>query len=363
MIDDDVVTRTSRSRSRSSRPRTERRWWAENAFIWRRARAHARVMTARDSRPSALENLAAAENSAPPSPLALTSSAGAVATFRSAEAAAPANRLAHVSERFARFYSDLENEKASRREVETGRRNALYDQVQRLELELENETKRRADADEETRRAIERELKNFERAAETRVQDALAGVKSTLDTLASSLAELHAGLREEREQRRVDVEHLASSVVAKVDECASAVDDERVDRLRREAATLRCVLSHTGPRTVRPRRRGARRSLRTFPGARISPLIPPSLSIPTHLDAFQLRPTPSDSLVPTFARTERVSDASARTCCGCRRRWTASGASARLLSRTSRARWRSCGARSEGTRTPSTSSRWARSPR
>ncbi|EEH57742.1 uncharacterized protein MICPUCDRAFT_16280 [Micromonas pusilla CCMP1545] len=198
-------------------------------------------MTARDSRPSALENLAAAENSAPPSPLALTSSAGAVATFRSAEAAAPANRLAHVSERFARFYSDLENEKASRREVETGRRNALYDQVQRLELELENETKRRADADEETRRAIERELKNFERAAETRVQDALAGVKSTLDTLASSLAELHAGLREEREQRRVDVEHLASSVVAKVDECASAVDDERVDRLRREAATLRRV--------------------------------------------------------------------------------------------------------------------------
>ena len=243
-------------------------------------------MTARDSRPSALENLAAAENSAPPSPLALTSSAGAVATFRSAEAAAPANRLAHVSERFARFYSDLENEKASRREVETGRRNALYDQVQRLELELENETKRRADADEETRRAIERELKNFERAAETRVQDALAGVKSTLDTLASSLAELHAGLREEREQRRVDVEHLASSVVAKVDECASAVDDERVDRLRREAATLRCVLSHTGPRTVRPRSRGARRSLRTFPGASLRPV--PRFQSP-HLDAFQLR--------------------------------------------------------------------------
>ena len=39
---------------------------------------------------------------------------------------------------------------------------------------------------------------------------------------------------------------------------------------------------------IRPRRRGERRFLRTFsPGARVSPPIP--RSIPTHLDAFQLR--------------------------------------------------------------------------
>ena len=42
---------------------------------------------------------------------------------------------------------------------------------------------------------------------------------ASIDALTRSFAELHQGLREEREQRRVDVEHLAQSVVAKVDEC------------------------------------------------------------------------------------------------------------------------------------------------
>jgi hypothetical protein len=51
----------------------------------------------------------------------------------------PAHRLAHVAEKFSQFYDDLEHEKASRREAEAGRRNALYDQVQKLELDLETE--------------------------------------------------------------------------------------------------------------------------------------------------------------------------------------------------------------------------------
>ena len=45
------------------------------------------------------------------------------------------------------------------------------------------------------------------------------------------------------------------------------------------------------PVPVRPRRRGACDSLRTFsPGVRLSPPTPSLLSIPTHLDAFQLHP-------------------------------------------------------------------------
>jgi DNA-binding transcriptional MocR family regulator len=52
-----------------------------------------------------------------------------------------------------------------------------------------------------------------------------------------------------------------------------------------EARTMRRVL-HTGPHR-RPRSRGARRSLRTFPGASLRQAGPP-VSIPA-LDAFQLR--------------------------------------------------------------------------
>lgn len=34
-----------------------------------------------------------------------------------------------------------------------------------------------------------------------------------------------AGCREEREQRRTDIEHLASSLVGKVNECVGAIDE------------------------------------------------------------------------------------------------------------------------------------------
>ena len=74
----------------------------------------------------------------------------------------PAHRLAHVSERFSQFYNDLENEKAQRREAENGRRNALYDQVQRLELDLETEVRRRQESDRLLREKVEADLRAME---------------------------------------------------------------------------------------------------------------------------------------------------------------------------------------------------------
>ena len=72
---------------------------------------------------------------------------------------------------------------------------------------------------------------------------------------------------------------------------------------------LRRVLLTLVP--IRPRRRGERRSLRTFLPAHLS--AHPSLSIPTHLDAFQLHLTPFNS-TPTFARMDlRPSSVPGRT--------------------------------------------------
>ena len=54
---------------------------------------------------------------------------------------------------------------------------------------------------------------------------------------------------------------------------------------------VRRVLASIALVPIRPRRRGERRSLRTFsPGAAHLSAQGPTLSIPTHLDAFQLRP-------------------------------------------------------------------------
>ena len=61
------------------------------------------------------------------------------------------------------------------------------------------------------------------------------------------------------------------------------------DLAEEKAARLRRVLVHHTLVPIRPRRRGERRSLRTFARRHLSAQ-GPSVSIPTHLDAFQLRP-------------------------------------------------------------------------
>ena len=92
-----------------------------------------------------------------------------------------------------------------------------------------------------TTRKVAADLKAMEQGIAAHVREMQQGLKASIDALTRSFAELHQGLREEREQRRVDVEHLAQSVVAKVDECQTGIDDERVERLEREANTLKRV--------------------------------------------------------------------------------------------------------------------------
>ena len=90
----------------------------------------------------------------------------------------PAHRLAHVSERFSQFYNDLENEKAQRREAENGRRNALYDQVQRLELDLETEVRRRQESDRLLREKVEADLRAMEEGIAAHVRETHNGTES-----------------------------------------------------------------------------------------------------------------------------------------------------------------------------------------
>ena len=59
--------------------------------------------------------------------------------------------------------------------------------------------------------------------------------------MSRTFAELHGQMREEKEQRRVDLEHLTQTIGAKVEEAHSGLDDERVARLEREAQTLKRV--------------------------------------------------------------------------------------------------------------------------
>ena len=154
---------------------------------------------------------------------------------------APSRRLADVSAKFSQFYSDLESEKARRSEAELGRRNQLFEQVQRIELDVEAEARRRRESERLLREKIAADMAQSEARVESKLREVSSELARSVDLLRVTVSELREGLREERKQRREDVERLAEHVVERVEECQSGIDDERVARLEREALTLKRV--------------------------------------------------------------------------------------------------------------------------
>eukprot|EP00898_Chlorokybus_atmophyticus_P004769 jgi/Chlat1/5293/Chrsp35S05195 len=136
-----------------------------------------------------------------------------------------------VAERFASLYTDLEAEKAARREAEAARRAALAEA-----------------ADSALRAAVDTEIKAVQERLAAQARDTATGLRAAVDSVGRQCGEVSAALREEREQRRADMEHLAQSIVSKlkgvvaqVEETHAAVEDERVARLEREAVVLKRV--------------------------------------------------------------------------------------------------------------------------
>ena len=83
------------------------------------------------------------------------------------------------------------------------------------------------------------EVRALEGRLEGHLRESQAGLHKSLDALGQTLGELRSAHRQEAEQRRVDIEHLAQGVAAKIDETREAVDDEKVARLEREAQILK----------------------------------------------------------------------------------------------------------------------------
>lgn len=187
-----------------------------------------------------MPSLAALESLAAPSPAPATDTRESV-QLTVPDADGPSKRMADVSQKFSQFYSDLEHEKQRRSEVELGRRNALFEQVQKLELDVHSEHRRRREREAEFKNKMEHDLRLSEKRTEKQLTDLSTDLTSSMDVLKKSIATLTQGLREERTQRRMDVEKLAELVVEKLGECQSGIDDERVQRLEREAVTLKRV--------------------------------------------------------------------------------------------------------------------------
>ena len=111
-----------------------------------------------------------------------------------------------MSAKFSQFYSDLESEKARRSEAELGRRNQLFEQVQRIELDVEAEARRRRESERLLREKIAADMAQSEARVESKLREVSSELARSVDLLRVTVSELREGLREERKQRREDVE-------------------------------------------------------------------------------------------------------------------------------------------------------------
>lgn len=149
--------------------------------------------------------------------------------------------MEHVAERFSNFYNDLEQEKQQRKQQEATKFQLLQEHVAKLEKGLEAEVKRRSESDKQLQAHFESELKTLQDRVVIQFSEVQGALKSGLEGLSRTVQDLHAIIKEERDQRRADIEHLASQLVNKVNECVGALDEERAVRMDLEAKLVKQV--------------------------------------------------------------------------------------------------------------------------
>ncbi|KAG1659271.1 hypothetical protein FOA52_008200 [Chlamydomonas sp. UWO 241] len=151
---------------------------------------------------------------------------------------AATSKLEHVSERFASLWTDIEAEKQARRLAENSKARNFTESLARVEKGLETEVQRRADSDKQLQTYVEDELAALSERCASQNTEMRAVLEQGIDALSARVQELHTALREEREQRKRNVEHLATSMMGKVNECVAVLDDERSNRTQEQATVL-----------------------------------------------------------------------------------------------------------------------------
>jgi len=166
---------------------------------------------------------------------------GSPTGYITATKAISAGKLEHVAEKFSNFYNEIELEKQQRRMADAARFQMLTDSIAKLEKSLEAEIKRRAESDKQIQVHFESEVKGLQERTALQLADLQAAFKTSVDGLSRTMQDLHTIIKEEREQRRSDIEHLAGSLVNKVNECVAALDEERISRMDAESKILKQI--------------------------------------------------------------------------------------------------------------------------
>lgn len=115
----------------------------------------------------------------------------------------------------------------------------LKDRVTTLEREVRQDLARRNESERQLQLHVDTELQGLSDRLTGQMSELQMMVKNGMEALNRTVGDLGNALTAEQEQRKLDVDHVGSSLCARLDEVVQTVDDERFARLEQERQSLR----------------------------------------------------------------------------------------------------------------------------
>eukprot|EP00892_Ulva_mutabilis_P001376 jgi/Ulvmu1/11239/UM073_0011.1 len=150
-------------------------------------------------------------------------------------------KLEATQGKFTGLYTDLESEKNHKRMTEQERYAHLKESINVLERSFKAEVTRRHDAERHLQSHVDSELSQVSEQISGQLKELQQTVRSGLDQMQRAISNLNNLVMDEREQRKVDIDHVGTSLCARLDEVVQTVDEERFSRLEQERQSLKRI--------------------------------------------------------------------------------------------------------------------------
>ena len=112
-----------------------------------------------------------------------------------------------------------------------------------MEREVRQDLARRNETERQLQQHIDTELQGLSERLTGQMSELQMMVKNGMDNLNRTVDDLSSALAAEQEQRKLDIDHVGSSLCTRLDEVVQTVDDERFARLEQERQSLRRYVS------------------------------------------------------------------------------------------------------------------------
>ena len=115
----------------------------------------------------------------------------------------------------------------------------LKERIDGLEASLQAEIARRVDADRDLRAHVDAQVSKVSERGDAHYQHLQRALQGGIEQVNRSISEVNAAISDEREQRKVDSDHVAGSLCARIEQVAAALEEDKVTRGEHDRQSLR----------------------------------------------------------------------------------------------------------------------------